>query len=1244
MAVPYIPLSAYMRGGTSVGGELEGELDVPGSPGFLYKLGRLLDTPGRWVRSGLTGMEDATGRDVLYKLGLYKSRHNPAGLDMSDIAGFGAEVVADPLTYLAGVGQLTKGGKLASQVAKGGERLASFGSFARSAETPIRKAASLAKFAEEKANIIKRVRELNRMKAPLKLAKGWGAQGAKGVEQRALLSFGVPFTSPRLNIYAPGVLARLEKVAPLLRKIPGSSTLEKVFNVEARHDPRTKALREVHAWEERSRQMDVLEKLTGLKKLQEPLDADWAANKRPLTEGIEYNQIPARSQQQQAQLLQDLTQKHSDIRDIFQRGWAGKQKKKAETYLGRETAKARTMEEIASALEKSGVDERLRRVHADFGDELEQTFGDFSKRIQDIQLKRALERSEGYIRQAGEVSKLEPDVQISKTLQDMRQGIDRARELFKASLDVAVYTKGKDAEYSRRLLRMGRARLLRATKEGVGQAIKEARAAAAKGSPRAAELEALALKLWNDAQGWITQQAKRIDDLGKTKAASQDLLAYKAANAGPAARAAARKRKQAQETITRALAEAYKIESRPMSQRQKDRLLIALAKATGRYTKQDLAAQQAAQEAMAGLGRVPQGGMPYIQRAEDLYRGEREAEVLANVAEPDSYLRAKTKGYTFRTPGPGQQAYIEEFPGAAKAPETRVLQIAGPHTKMRREELLEMTTPEASDKLAELAGMKPEAGAWFEDDPTKVLGKRLTLGQQNIAASQYAKAVVEQFARPHAPGMMSADEFIKQAGLVGVRAPDGMGIPMRIADEFLALKEIYSKPEAAKKISKALDFINGLFRAGLTQPFPAFHIRNLISDTMLSALGAGADLKQIIPALRLFKNPAWKRKMEELGASRGQKVRELVKDIKPGAGNPMMDALYSKIPGFKTVTQKLEPLTTAVEDFTRTWHFLSKKAKGMTDFEAAAEVRKWLLDYSSMTDIEKEYLRKWVLFYQWPRKVIPLLAKSSVEVPNRFAGLVRGTTWPSVERPKEGLPEYLRQSAAIPISPNAQGDPRFVTGFGSPLEELNKLDLSSPAGGVFGGLGTLARKIGGQLAPTLKVPLETMSGKEFYYDRPIILGDKAPEALLFPGLKQLFGAERIDLGGGKSRVRADPYMLYYLQRNMPWARAVQTAGQMADVIKDVDPRTSRGMNLLKLITGIRVPSLDTEDIARTEIETIKGKIQGLIREGRAGEKPIFFARSKDGVKDPEVQALLKRSRNIQKLLKNAREQEQPAPP
>lgn len=125
------------------------------SKGLLQYTAETLDKPGRAARGllagkpsellnlipfsdtlGLTNPEESvSGRDLLEQYGAIGQ--NTPGLDWGDVAGFGAEVLLDPTTYM-GVGLLTKGGKAAAkagtltkglgkQIAAGERSLLSFG-------------------------------------------------------------------------------------------------------------------------------------------------------------------------------------------------------------------------------------------------------------------------------------------------------------------------------------------------------------------------------------------------------------------------------------------------------------------------------------------------------------------------------------------------------------------------------------------------------------------------------------------------------------------------------------------------------------------------------------------------------------------------------------------------------------------------------------------------------------------------------------------------------------------------------------------------------------------------------------------------------------------------------------------------------------------------------------------------------------------------------------------------------------
>jgi hypothetical protein len=91
----------------------------------ISAVGNILDVPGSMVRDVAVGKNPldqllspfssknrTTGREALKQYGVLG--RNKKGLDVGDVAGFGLEVAADPLTYLTfGASALSKGGKIA---------------------------------------------------------------------------------------------------------------------------------------------------------------------------------------------------------------------------------------------------------------------------------------------------------------------------------------------------------------------------------------------------------------------------------------------------------------------------------------------------------------------------------------------------------------------------------------------------------------------------------------------------------------------------------------------------------------------------------------------------------------------------------------------------------------------------------------------------------------------------------------------------------------------------------------------------------------------------------------------------------------------------------------------------------------------------------------------------------------------------------------------------------------------------
>ena len=90
----------------------------------------VLDTPGRFVRTGLAGKDPfasilypsqgASGREMLESWGVLGP--NEEGFDTGDVAGFAADLATDPLNWLGGLGIAKRLGKNAAELAGSGAK------------------------------------------------------------------------------------------------------------------------------------------------------------------------------------------------------------------------------------------------------------------------------------------------------------------------------------------------------------------------------------------------------------------------------------------------------------------------------------------------------------------------------------------------------------------------------------------------------------------------------------------------------------------------------------------------------------------------------------------------------------------------------------------------------------------------------------------------------------------------------------------------------------------------------------------------------------------------------------------------------------------------------------------------------------------------------------------------------------------------------------------------------------------
>jgi hypothetical protein len=208
------------------------------------------------------------------------------------------------------------------------------------------------------------------------------------------------------------------------------------------------------------------------------------------------------------------------------------------------------------------------------------------------------------------------------------------------------------------------------------------------------------------------------------------------------------------------------------------------------------------------------------------------------------------------------------------------------------------------------------------------------------------------------------------------------------------------------------------------------------------------------------------------------------------------------------------------------------------------------------------------------------------------------------------MPPWLRSTTAIPAGSDVEGNKLYFAGLGSPLEPIQNIDILNYP---------ITERIGSQLTPALRTPIEWLTGRDLRMQADISELTKAYRTFPYTAMP---GYAESETPGGKQVTTADPWALWAL-RQSPLSRAASTMGQMQD------PRKEMVNRLLNVTTGARVVSVnESGERKRQALEAISSKLKALAAEGKAKLFKSYFATGE--VKDPEVKALIKLESAIRK--------------
>jgi hypothetical protein len=427
-------------------------------------------------------------------------------------------------------------------------------------------------------------------------------------------------------------------------------------------------------------------------------------------------------------------------------------------------------------------------------------------------------------------------------------------------------------------------------------------------------------------------------------------------------------------------------------------------------------------------------------------------------------------------------------------------------------------------------------------------------------------------------------------------------VPPEIADSAARYMQTFSTPDAVKPLVDFVDNLTNLFKSGVTVPFPSFHVRNLVSGAFMNwltrafdptvaggALNPLAYVRPYLDAFRLSKGQAVEgleniplfagRKLNadqatkevadlmfahgvagpgQVGELRGALTGlpdEFLGTTLPGSAeavpHPSLGGLVPRsgaeanpfnVRGFQgreesafTLAREGNKAHDLVEFMNRASSFIANLKQGYAPEAAALRTKAAQFDYSQLSQFERSVMRRVVPFYTFSRKNLPFQLEQLATEPGRLATTLRAAT---AGDDASYVPEYLRGGASIPLGAgDREGTTRFISQLGLPFEEA--------FGKVEGGpnwLRQTAEKYAGSLNPLLKLPLEGLTGRQFYTGRDLD-----------------------DLYTRTGSVAGDQLLM-----NSPLSRAY-TQGRTA-----VEALSGSPAKALNLLTGLRITDVDVE--------------------------------------------------------------------
>lgn len=175
-----------------------------------------------------------------------------------------------------------------------------------------------------------------------------------------------------------------------------------------------------------------------------------------------------------------------------------------------------------------------------------------------------------------------------------------------------------------------------------------------------------------------------------------------------------------------------------------------------------------------------------------------------------------------------------------------------------------------------------------------------------------------------------------------------------------------------------------------------------------------------------------------------------------------------------------EPIRSAGDFGDRLWRtatYLAHRRRGMSMADAAQSVRKFHVDYSDLTAIERNLFRHIVPYYTYSRKNLPIMLRLLFENPFIYSGLGHLVDNASNALGNPELSPYLEESLALPLYKTKDGN-TIVLNWRLPVEDLARIKNPFTKEGWLPHMSSLN--------PILTTPLQLASNRSWSTGRDIM--------------------------------------------------------------------------------------------------------------------------------------------------------------